>query len=168
MVFSGIVSNPDYTVPAITAGAKIVAALIVGFGAAILRHRWDAVDDTRRWARERNERRREVLVDALAAYVAARGAAEDAVSVIPARPLTQHDLDVAARSVYVVMREVHRLQALIGEPDFSVVAEDVRRFNEWWADQLEEIKGKQSTGVASPSLIEIHKLVVRIRDAPDP
>jgi hypothetical protein len=46
----------------------VVAAVLTGFGAATLKHRWDVRADDQRWARERAERRREELRRALLAY----------------------------------------------------------------------------------------------------
>jgi len=45
----------------ITAGGTVVAAILTGFGAAALKRRWDEKAESRRWHRERSERRREEL-----------------------------------------------------------------------------------------------------------
>ncbi len=37
-------------------GATVLAAIITGFGAAVLKHKWDVEDDKQRWERERRER----------------------------------------------------------------------------------------------------------------
>jgi hypothetical protein len=55
--------------------AAIVGALITGFGAAALKHKWDSEADQTRWLRERGSRDREQRLDAFAGYLAARLAA---------------------------------------------------------------------------------------------
>jgi hypothetical protein len=51
----------DVAVPLITAGGTVVAAILTGFGAAALKHRWDGQAERQRWDRERLERRRDEL-----------------------------------------------------------------------------------------------------------
>jgi hypothetical protein len=55
-------------VPLITASGTIVAAVITGFLAAMLKHRWDKQEDAESWHREREERRREELKIALVEF----------------------------------------------------------------------------------------------------
>lgn len=66
-------SSSVYLVPGISAAT----AILVGFGAAGLKHHWDVEDNTVRWGRERDERRRDELRAAFARYLAAREALDD-------------------------------------------------------------------------------------------
>jgi hypothetical protein len=58
--------------PVATVVAAILGALITGFGAAALKHKWDAAADDLRWQRERASRIRAQRLDAFAQYLAAR------------------------------------------------------------------------------------------------
>jgi hypothetical protein len=56
-------------VPLITASGTIVAAMITGFLAAMLKHRWDKEASAETWRQERSERRRAELKVALVEYL---------------------------------------------------------------------------------------------------
>lgn len=58
--------------PVATVVAAIAGAIITGFGAASLRHKWDVEADERRWRRERDARVRAQRLEAFAAYLSAR------------------------------------------------------------------------------------------------
>jgi hypothetical protein len=58
--------------PIATVVAAILGALITGFGAASLKHRWDAEADNIRWQRERTARIRAQRLSAFAEYLTAR------------------------------------------------------------------------------------------------
>lgn len=52
--------------------ATVAGAIITGFGAASLKHRWDSRADDTRWQRERDARVRAQRLDAFARYLSAR------------------------------------------------------------------------------------------------
>jgi hypothetical protein len=67
------VATTTHYVPAfITAGgivmAAFITAILTGFGAAALKHRWDVRADNVRWERERQERRRDEPKAAFSEY----------------------------------------------------------------------------------------------------
>jgi hypothetical protein len=70
-------TSPNYLIPSITAAGGVVAAVITGFLAAGLKHRWDVRDTALRWERERDERRRDELKMAFGDYLSARAEIED-------------------------------------------------------------------------------------------
>ena len=52
--------------------ATVLVALITGFGAAALKHKWDVDAERARWTREAGARLRRELLDAFSAYLVAR------------------------------------------------------------------------------------------------
>jgi hypothetical protein len=83
-VSSGVV------VPLISAGGTVVAAIVTGFFAAGLKHRWDTKAEDLRWAREREERRRDEVRVALAEFFAAFRRCIDTGNGAYARGITDH------------------------------------------------------------------------------
>ncbi len=58
--------------PIATVVAAIAGALITGFGAARLKHKWDVEADDRRWRQDSDSRNRSRRLDAFAHYLSAR------------------------------------------------------------------------------------------------
>jgi hypothetical protein len=73
---AAVSANPSTLIqvltPLATIVAAILAALITGFGAAALKHKWDSEADETRWRREHTARERVQRLDAFAQYLAAR------------------------------------------------------------------------------------------------
>jgi hypothetical protein len=63
-------------VQVLPSAATVVVALITGFGAASVKHRWDSEADDRRWQREGAARARTQRLSAFAQYLAARPSLE--------------------------------------------------------------------------------------------
>jgi hypothetical protein len=92
-------ADPNYLLLLITSGTAIVVAIITGFGAAALKHRWDVAADRLRWHRERSERRRDELRSAFASYFASRSSLERAMFI------AARDRNVASTLIALVSPE---------------------------------------------------------------
>ena len=110
--------------------AAIVGALITGFGAASLKHRWDSQADETAWRRERDARVRTQLLSAFAQYLAARPDLR-AVRSLADRP------DDAAGVVSAARLAAANLLILLPEPrQRAVVEDDLRTLEKWVASWL--------------------------------
>lgn len=142
-------SNPSYVVPIVTVLVSGFVALVVGFGAASLKHKWDVQDDKRRWERERAERRREELKAAFGEYLDARHEAErSAVRFL----LTGKPGDSQLRDA-IGLRLTHslgHLRILLDPTSSDKVKQDFDAFSSWllvaasWPSGTEEIPAPPS------------------------
>ncbi len=116
--------------PLATVVAAILGALITGFGAAALKHKWDSEADETRWRRERMARDRAQRLEALAQYLAARP------DLAAAKSVSNKLVDPAA-VVSPARLAAIRLMILLPDGDqHTVVEDDLQEMVKWitsWA-----------------------------------
>jgi hypothetical protein len=134
--------------------AAIVGALITGFGAAALKHKWDSEADQTRWLRERGSRDREQRLDAFAGYLAARP------DLNAAKSLANRSVDPAA-IVSTARLAASKLLVLLSEGDQrDVVEKDLQKMVAWvtaWASP--SFTARTDVPSADPILDLARKLV---------
>lgn len=137
---------PNYLLPGITAAATGLAAIISGFFAAALKHRWDVQDDERRWQRERAERRREELKLAFNQYLTTRAEVEALLTQKPEVGVVNEATQRVSVAVRSLIRESTQLRVLL--EDATTVNKDMRDFGDWVNAIL-----NQWVGTAGPHLV---------------
>jgi hypothetical protein len=124
-----------------TVVAAIVGALITGFGAASLKHKWDSEADETAWRRDREARVRAQLLSAFAQYLAARPDLR-AVRTLADKP------DDAAGVVSAARLAAANLLILLPEPEQrAVVDDDLRTLEKWVASWLRPSSAVDRTDV---------------------
>jgi len=135
--------------------AAIVGAVITGFWAAGLKHKWDTEADEKRWRQERAARDRAQRLDAFAAYLAARPDLE-AVTAITNKEKS------AAAVVSPAELAAARLLILLPDADQHVVVKnDLDQIIRWvaaWAAPSTE--GRTGTPSLEPILGLARALVI--------
>lgn len=110
-----------------TVTASVVGALITGFGAATLKHKWDAEADETRWRRDSAARLRQQRLDAFGRYLTAR----------PDLKAVQSLADSPGNAVSI-LTDVHLAGAnllilLPEEAQRAIVEDDLRTLENWVA-----------------------------------
>ena len=156
-------NDPNYWLPAITAGGTVVAAIITGFLAAALKHHWDVDADKARWERERSERRRDELKSAFARYLSSRRGVESAVFVAAHEP---NLVDVV--SIYNAQDDyfhsLAELQTVLDDRSFVAMEEEFTLLAKWFNEAMEGLKGKEKTWKPAPnnqSIIQLAQELIR-------
>jgi hypothetical protein len=161
------VADPNYLIPAITAGATVGAAVISGFFAAALKHRWDVKDTYARWERERSERRREELKAAFNAYLAGRIEMETILS------FPQLDAEAgrnAFTGIHLLSGHFTQLTVMLDNEHAAVVKADFECFGGWINGVFEResaiVAGKSHTDTApsAPTDEPVRKLAKCLLD----
>ena len=109
------------------AAATIAGAIITGFGAASLKHRWDSRADDTRWQRERGARVRAQRLDAFARYLSARPDL-NAVSSIESGEISPAAVLSATR-----LAAANLLILLSDGGQRAIVEDDLRMLERWLA-----------------------------------
>lgn len=108
-----------------TVTASVVGALITGFGAASMKHRWDVKADEKRWRQDRAARLRAERLDAFGRYLTARPD-RDAV-----RTLADSPAEAAGILTGVRLAGAQLLILLPDEEQRAVVENDLRTVENW-------------------------------------
>lgn len=126
----------SYWVPVITAGGTVVASIITGFIAAKVKHDWDKADAEDSWDRERAERRREEVREALMAYMTARDAMELEVMQAFVQTVAGSPTDRAdpVPPIMALRGHASRLQLLVNRASSTTIGEDWTAFSAWYKD----------------------------------
>jgi hypothetical protein len=133
--------------PTATVVAAIVGALITGFWAAGLKHKWDMEADDKRWRRSRDSRVRGQRLDAFAQYLSAR---PDLRAV---RSLMTRSGDPAAIVSEVRLAAANLLIVLPDPDQRAIVERDRLTVEEWVASWLGATSEAGRTDVPSAELI---------------
>jgi len=133
--------------PIATVVAAIVGALITGFGAAMLKHKWDVRADDKRWRRNRDSRVRAQRLDAFARYLSAR---PDLRAV---RSLMTKAGDPTAVVSEIRLAAANLLIVLSDPGQRAIVERDLLTVEEWVASWLDASSKADRTDVPSPQLI---------------
>jgi hypothetical protein len=134
----------------ITASATIVAALIVGFGAAALKHRWDTRDEQRRWDRERELRRQEDLRDAFSRYSTVRFEIVNAYLLLPIKPSAE-ELNRNTLLISRFIQTSNQLRLFLDDPhDFAVFTDETSAVTTFFSDHVARVTEVHS-GADEPS-----------------
>ena len=118
-----------------------LAAVITGFGAAALKHRWDVAGEDTRWARESLERRRQELLLSLAEYLRVRTQLHAA--------LGRYAQDGSADRTLVVdvLNELElaaaRARMLLAPGDRQLLSQDVSDLHVWSSAAMAAIQKGQ-------------------------
>jgi hypothetical protein len=107
--------------------ASIAGALITGFGAAALKHKWDAEADETRWRRDSAVRSRAQRLDAFGRYLTAR---PDLSAV---QPLADSPGDAIDILTSVHLAGANLLILLPEEAQRAIVENDLRTVENWVA-----------------------------------
>jgi hypothetical protein len=118
--------------PVATVLASIAGALITGFGAATLKHRWDIRAEARRWTLNRDHRVRAQLLEAFSAYLVAR----PDMQTIPAITANPEDATVVVSRIQLAAASL--LILLAAAEDRDVIETDLARLEKWVAASLRE------------------------------
>jgi hypothetical protein len=118
--------------PVATVLASIAGALITGFGAATLKHRWDIRAEARQWSRSRDQRIRAQLLEAFSGYLVAR----PDLQTIPAITANPEDATVVVSRIQLAAASL--LILLAAAEDRDVIETDLARLEEWIAASLHE------------------------------
>ncbi|MCZ2810113.1 hypothetical protein O2W15_01565 [Modestobacter sp. VKM Ac-2979] len=127
-------ADVNYAIPIITAGGTVLAAVITGFLAATLKHDWDVAESETTWTRERNERRRDEVREALIAYLDQRDGMQREVAEAfgNAAEATTFQRADTGPSIMKLIGQAHRLQLLLNRATSVKIGEDVTAFIEWY------------------------------------
>jgi hypothetical protein len=142
--------------PVATVVAAVGGALITGFGAAGLKHKWDIEADDKRWRRNRDARVRAQRLDAFAQYLSAR---PDLRAV---KSLLTRAGDPAA-IVSGIRLATANLLIVLSEPEQRTIVErDLLTVEDWVASWLDAPANADRTDVpsAQPILDLARNLVV--------
>jgi len=130
-----------------TVVAAIAGALITGFGAASLKHRWDVQADDKRWRRDRESRLRAQRLAAFAQYLAARP------NLRAARELTTRAADAASLVSNVRLAAANLLILLPDADQRATVESDLRAVEDWIASWLPGQATAASGDVPAPDAV---------------
>lgn len=155
-------TGADRVVPVITASATVLAAIIGGFLAAALKHRWDVQDDERRWGRERAERRREELKQAFNDYLAARAETEGLLAIHSFGAGTPVD---GGRTFFTLLRRMTQLKVLLPSDDVPTLEKDVEEFGNWVHTSIASVNNGNEHFVMAPDDELVRRLAKRLLDA---
>jgi hypothetical protein len=133
--------------PIATVVAAIVGAVITGFWAAGLKHRWDVEADNKRWRRSRDSRVRAQRLDAFAQYLSAR---PDLRAV---RSLMTRAEDPAAIISQIRLAAANLLIVLAEPGQRAIVERDRLTVEDWVASWLGASAEAGRTDVPSAELI---------------
>jgi hypothetical protein len=133
--------------PTATVVAAIVGALITGFWAAGLKHKWDMEADDKRWRRSRDSRVRAQRLDAFAQYLSAR---PDLSAV---RSLRTRAAEPAAIVSEIRLAAANLLIVLSDPGQRAIVERDRLTVEEWVASWLDAPSDAGRTDVPSAQLI---------------
>ena len=131
------------TQPVATVVAATVAALITGFGAAAIKHRWDVRTDERSWQRQRETRLRAQRLQAFADYLAARPDQTAAQGIVQSRDATA--------LIGALRRASMSLQILLPEPGQQQAVVRDREAVERWVGQLFSAPSVADRALAPPA-----------------
>lgn len=109
--------------------ATVVAAIITGFGAAILKRRWDVDTESTRWLREANSRLRQERLDAFGIYLAARPNLAAVSSSL--RSSLQEYVDLDGMFSLINLAGIRLLILLENEADAQVIEQDLEEIRAW-------------------------------------
>lgn len=160
-------SSPDYGVPLIAAAT----ALTTGFGAAILKHRWDVASDKirhawdmkeneRRWERERAERRREELKSAFNDYFSTRLGLQERLTM--GRPIADEDAEKIVPLLHIFTGNTVQLKVLLPDDVFKSFAADTAAFVVWTNIMID--RKESGTFTTPPPDEEARRLAKRLLD----
>ncbi len=135
------------TGPVATVLAAILGALITGFGAATLRHRWDVRADERKWNRNRDQRIRAQFLEAFSQYLAAR----PDFRTIPT--ITANPEDAAAIVSQIQLAAASLLILLADAEHREVIETDLSALVHWITESLNEPSKADWTDVPSTTAI---------------
>jgi hypothetical protein len=124
------VADLSSLVPFIAPGGVVLAAIITGFAAAVLKHRWDVKAEDTRWERERSERRRDELKAAFTRYLTCRSSMDRAVFVA-ARDRTLANMDAVTIAQADWFHCLAELQTILDDVDFIAMDEELKLFGQW-------------------------------------
>jgi hypothetical protein len=130
-----------------TVVAAIAGAVITGFGAASLKHRWDVRADDTRWRRDRESRVRAQRLAAFAEYLAVRP------NLRAARELTTRPRDAAGMVSDVRLAAANLLIVLPDPDDRAAVLSDLKAVEDWLASWLPGQTSEGSGDVPAPDPI---------------
>jgi hypothetical protein len=111
--------------PIATVFAAVLAALITGFGAARLQHKWDAEADEKKWQHDSNSRNRARRLDAFAQYLSARPdlRAAKALTTEPGRSTAVvSDVRLAAANLLILLPDPGQ---------HAIVEQDLQTVEDW-------------------------------------
>jgi hypothetical protein len=145
--------------PIATVIAAILGALITGFGAATLKHRWDSEADNTRWQRESALRNRAQRLNAFAQYLSAR---PDLNTV---RSLADESGDPTVVVSAIRLAAAHLLILLSDAHQRDIVESDLLTVENWVISWLAPSSAGR-TDVPSPS--RILDLARQLAVEPDP
>ncbi len=126
-----------------TVVSATIGALVTGFGAAALKHKWDSEADDTRWRRERSARIRAQRLEAFARYLSAR---PDLSAV---RSLTDSSGDPAVVVSAIRLAAANLLILLPDAGQRDVVENDLRTVENWVASWSVSSSRSDRTGVPS-------------------
>lgn len=147
--------------------ATLGAALITGFGAAAMKHRWDVGAERVRWVRESQSRAAERRLRAFSAYLAGRPSlATIQHRVFGARQGEVVDLDSVRRGFRL---EAARLLILLNDPKHQAIVESDQSMVEDWilevSQRIDHLAG--CAEVETPhSILELARELRLACDAP--
>lgn len=113
--------------PIATVVAAIIGALVTGFGAASLKHKWDVEAEDTRWRRERAARVRAQRLDAFALYLSARPDLNTVISLVD----RSEDPTVVVSAARLAAAKL--LILLADRDQRAVVESDLRTVVDWVA-----------------------------------
>jgi hypothetical protein len=117
-------------VQVLPSAVAVVVALITGFGAAALKHKWDIAADEARWRQESSARLRAQRLDAFGRYLTAR----PDLNVV--RSLADSPGDVTAVLSGIRLAAANLLILLPEAVQRTVVEDDLRTMESWVAAWL--------------------------------
>jgi hypothetical protein len=171
-------ADPNYLVPVITGSATVLAAIIGGFFAAVLKHRWDVKSDAlkHQWevdaeqgrlGREHNERRSEELKLAFNGYLSKRIEVETILSV----GFGTADAATAWAAFQLLTTHFSQIRVALDDPmDIDLIKKDLEAFGDWAHEQMVRQAVIQSGSVqlsdrpAAPLDEPVRKLAKRLLD----
>jgi hypothetical protein len=124
------VASTSYLAPTITASATVLAAIIGGFLAAALKHRWDMKDTQAQWDRERAERRREELRAAFNEYLTNRAEILTLLE-LPPKQFTQSQATNLLMFSRRTVSYFTQLKVMLEAPDMAIIQADTGALDEW-------------------------------------
>jgi uncharacterized protein YabN with tetrapyrrole methylase and pyrophosphatase domain len=155
--------DPNSAVPVISAGATLLAAIVTGFGAAAVKHRWDVKADDLRWQRERKERRRDELKSAFSRYLATLSTVSREMT-YASSTRTQAKVDALTDSFYILELAYADIQTVLKSESLEIVLGHWKQVAAWFIECSEKLKVADGKLSPMPSSREIVKLAKKELD----
>lgn len=139
----------------------MMVAILTGFGAAALKHRWDVAADALRWDRERSERRRDELKSAFTGYLASRNSLDRALF-FAARDRNLAAMDVVFLGQIDYYLSLVELQTILANTSFVEIEEELKVFPQWVQEMYAGMLGNENLYKPPPSDQSIVKLAQQV------